>query len=129
MQTKTQILIVDDDPLMREMMRVLFEENNFEVVEAPDVSTGLRIAAERFPQLIIVDVMMPRLSGEDFIVALRADASTRHIPILVCSAKQPPADRECLELGANAYIKKPMQLPNLLDKSLQLLGLRKTTPR
>ena len=124
MQAKSKILVVDDDPFQREMVRGLFEgdKNNYEVLEAPDAMAGLETAARELPHLIICDVLMPRLTAFDFIAAVRTTPDIRHIPILVCSAKQPPVDRECLELGANAYMVKPVVLDALLSQAKTLLG-------
>ena len=124
MSAKSKILVVDDDPLIREMLKMLFEEdvNSYEVLQAPGVVEGLEAAANAIPQLIIVDIMMSRLSGYDFIVGIRSTPALRHIPILVYSAKQPPVERECLKLGASAYLQKPMDLEIFRRKAKELLG-------
>ncbi len=124
MEARSKILVVDDDPLIREMIKIMFVEdpNHYEVLDAPDVGKGLDLAVDNLPHLIITDVLMPRLSGFDLIVAIRSNPLVQHIPILVCSAKQPPVDRECLEMGANAYMSKPLQMDALLRKAKELLG-------
>ena len=124
MNAKAKILLVDDDPLLRSMLRTLFEEEqgHYEVAEASGVIEGLEAAANCVPHLIIVDVMMSRLTGLDFIVGIRSSPALRHIPILVYSGRQPPADRECLKLGANAYFSKPLDLDVFLRKAKELLG-------
>lgn len=124
MSEKSKILIVDDDPLIRQMLRMLFEEdvNRYEVLDAPGVVEGLEAAAAAVPHLIVVDIMMSRLSGYDFIVGIRSDPALKHIPIMVYSAKQPPVERECLKLGANAYFQKPLDLEIFRRKAKELLG-------
>ena len=107
---------------MRNLLRVLFETEHYQVLEAPDVALGLESALINLPQLIIVDVLMPRLSGMDFIAGIRSNPSAEHIPILVYSAKNPPADRLCIDLGANAYIKKPADMDVFRRKAMELLG-------
>lgn len=124
MEARSKVLIIDDDPLIREMIKILFEDdaNHYEVLEAGDVGKGLDLAVDHTPHLIITDVLMPRLSGFDLIVAIRSNPVVQHIPILVCSAKQPPADRECLEMGASAYLSKPLNMQVLLSTAKGLLG-------
>ena len=122
MENKTRVLVVDDDPHLRELLKALFEDDHYEVLEAADAATGLDSATQNIPHLIIVDVLMPRLSGLDFIAGIRTNPAARHVPILVYSAKHPPDDRRCLELGANAYLTKPVDLQVLRRKAKELLG-------
>jgi twitching motility two-component system response regulator PilH len=124
MEARSKILIVDDDPLIRSMIKILFQEdvNQYEVLEAGDVGKALDVAVDNRPHLIITDVLMPRLSGFDLIVAVRSNPLVSHIPILVCSAKQPPVDRECMEMGANGYLSKPLNMDVLLRTAKGLLG-------
>lgn len=121
-RAKTKILVIDDDPLQRQVMREIFESEPFEVLEADGAASGLEIAAAQFPHLIIIDVLMPRLSGFDFIAGVRTDPSLSHIPILVCSAMQPPSRQECFGLGANAYIEKPIDYDQLRAQAKLLVG-------
>ena len=124
MNAKSKILIVDDDPFIRQTLKLIFEEddNQYAVLEAEGVVEGLEKAALELPQLIITDVMMSRLTGYDLIVGVRSSPALKHIPLMVYSAKEPPVEKECLELGANVYLKKPADIHTLRAKAKAMLG-------
>lgn len=119
---RARILIIDDDPLQRQSMGGLFEPSRYEILEAPDVGAGLDVANKTLPQIIISDVLMPRLSGFDMIAAVRTSPSLKYVPIVICSAMQPPSEKKCLDLGANAYFSKPLDFEVFYKKVLELLG-------
>lgn len=112
MKSKSTVLIVDDDPSFRMLVRNILEsKDEFEVLEAGDVTDGLAVAAKDLPQVIILDLMMPKRSGQDFLVEARTNTAIRHIPILVCSGRDSELDeRRCRILGATSFIRKPFDL-------------------
>ena len=112
MKSKSAVLVVDDDPFFRTLVKSILEEKgDYEVLEAADVADGLAAAAKNLPQLIILDLMMPVKSGQDFLVAARTDAALKHIPVLVCSGRNSELDaRRCSLLGAAGFIHKPFQV-------------------
>ena len=83
---RTKILVVDDDNLQRSVVREIFRKDAYEVLEASDAAAGLAAAAEHLPQLILVDMRMPRMSGLEFIQSARANPDIKHIPIIVATA-------------------------------------------
>jgi DNA-binding response OmpR family regulator len=111
------LLFADDDPDIQLMMRRVAEKQGYEVIQAFDGEEALRVAQERQPDLIILDIMMPKMDGRDVCKALRAHEKTREIPILIFSAKGEQWDRVSgLEVGADDYIDKPFNLEQLLSK-------------
>jgi len=116
-------LVVDDEPSMRLLFRVNLAMGGYDVVEAGDAAEALsRIAGEPF-DVILLDVMMPGMSGFELAGRLQADAATAHIPFVFVSARADDADiRRGLELGAADYIVKPFD-PLTLSRRLDgILG-------
>ena len=109
------VLIVDDDPVIQLLLRVNFEMDGFEVRTADDGEQGLQMARAAVPNLVLLDVVMPKLDGYQVLAELRADESTKHVPVVLLSAKSDDADRQAgLEAGADAYVTKPFDPTKLL---------------
>jgi CheY-like chemotaxis protein len=102
------ILIVDDEPDIRFMMRLIFELAGHEVTEARHGGMGLKSVMDSRPDLVITDVMMPTMGGLEFIARLRSDPETATIPILVVSGNSE------LATAADARLSKPFLAPELL---------------
>jgi CheY-like chemotaxis protein len=120
---RTKILIVDDDPWLRDMLRALFTRETHEVHDAADAATGLKMAAATLPQLIVLDMRMPLMSGLDFIKAAKANPDIRHIPIIVLTGQSSTSSGyECLRAGATAYFEKPLDLDPFRRKVNEVLG-------
>jgi PAS domain S-box-containing protein len=114
---REKILLIDDDADMREYGRRLLEHYEFEVWEAIDGRHGLEIVAKRKPDLIIADVMMPRLDGLELLKILRSDDNTREIPVILLSARYGEDARiEGMEAGADDYVEKPFSANELLAR-------------
>jgi DNA-binding response OmpR family regulator len=113
--TKGRILVVEDDPSILRGLQLNLGMEGYSVRSAMDGETGLMLAREERPDLILVDVMLPRMGGLDLVRALRStDAAT---PILILSAKGQEADKVAgLDLGADDYIVKPFSLRELLAR-------------
>ena len=107
---RPHLLVVDDDPDIRATIRN-GAGDRYRITEAADGATALRLAGERQPDLIISDVMMPELDGNQFCAALKADPATSHLPVLLLTARHgEDARREGLAAGANGYLTKPFKL-------------------
>ncbi|MBI2381693.1 MAG: diguanylate cyclase [Gammaproteobacteria bacterium] len=105
-----EILIVDDTPANIEVLRGMLEAEGYRISAAPSGAIALRIAPRLQPALILLDVMMPELSGLETCQRLRADAETRHIPVIFVTAKNDTGDIvEGFGAGANDYITKPFR--------------------
>jgi two-component system alkaline phosphatase synthesis response regulator PhoP len=102
------VLVIDDEQDLIELVRYNLEKDGFEVVGALDGENGLRIARERKPDLVIVDLMLPGLDGLEVCRVLRGDERTSRIPVIMLTARSAEPDRIVgLELGADDYVTKP----------------------
>ena len=121
------LLIIDDNDDIRAYLRAVFGKE-YQIVEAEDGQQGLERATELTPNLVICDLMMPRLDGFGFCQALKTQEATSHIPVVMLTAKATVQDRiEGFELGADEYLTKPfnadeirVRVRNLLDKQERL---------
>ena len=103
-----QILIIEDDKVISEMVRYVLEKEGFQVVSAQDGLTGITRVKEIPLDLLILDLMLPGLSGLEICKRIRTDQSLNRLPILILSARGRETDRvTALELGADDYITKP----------------------
>jgi DNA-binding response OmpR family regulator len=120
------ICIVDDDPDVRELVEYKLVQNGHEVLSATNGQDALRLVSETNPALLLLDVMMPGLSGFDVLSQLRADPATTHLPIIMLTAKAQDADAERgFALGASDYMVKPFsprELLNRINAQLMLVG-------
>ncbi len=106
--TRHRILIVDDEPDLRSVLRFGLEVEGFEVIEAADGEQGLAMAREQAPDLMVLDLMLPRMDGYKVCRALKFDERYRRTPILILSARSGDTDRKlAMDVGADEYITKP----------------------
>ena len=116
-----RILIADDDPQLVRALRITLATHGYEVVAAPDGAAAVALAAKEHPDIVMVDLGMPRLDGVQVIQALRGWTSA---PIIVVSGRTGSADKvEALDAGADDYVTKPFQIDELLAR-LRALGRR-----
>jgi len=118
-----RVLVVDDDPVIQNLLRVNFEMEGYDVIVASDGVEGLERARNDEPDVVVLDVMMPRMDGLTVARHLKADPETAGIPILLLSAKAQAADLAAgEESGADDYLTKPFDPVNLLDRVAALLA-------
>ena len=123
---KGRILVVEDDPSILRGLQLNLTMEGYTVRSAMDGETGLALAATEHPDLVLVDVMLPKLGGLELIRALRA--RDREVPVLILSAKGQEADKVAgLDLGADDYVVKPFSLKELLARIAA--ALRRGKPR
>jgi len=113
-----KILLADDKPASRELIRAILAQSGYSIFEAGDGSEALRTAREILPDLIILDLHMPHLDGFQVIAQLRADQKFTATPILALTASAMRGDRErAMAAGFTGYIAKPIGL-NALRKEI-----------
>jgi CheY-like chemotaxis protein len=119
----TTVLVVDDDPVIQKLLQVNFEMEGYTVLTASDGVEGVERARADNPDIIICDIMMPRMDGLEVTKTLKADPATAKIPILLLSAKAQQADVAAGEnSGADAYVTKPFDPLDLLQRVSGLLS-------
>lgn len=120
----SDILIVDDNDDMRRYLRTILADR-FYVLEASDGQTGLQLARESVPDIILSDVMMPIMDGLEFCKRLKQDMITSHIPVILLTARNTDAQqKEGYECGADAYLTKPFSAEVLVARIYNLLKSR-----
>jgi two-component system cell cycle response regulator DivK len=109
------ILIIEDEPRNLKLIRDLLHRFGYETLEATDGEQGVRLARLRLPDLILMDIMMPKMDGLEATRIIKADTKTRHIPIIALTSYAMKGDRErTLEAGCDAYIAKPVDIQEVL---------------
>jgi len=115
--TKPRILIVDDEPDLLTVLRFGLEAAGFEVLQASDGEQGLALARQAVPDLMILDLMLPRMDGYKVCRALKFDERYKHIPIFILSARSGETDRRlATDLGADEVHTKPYDMKALIGR-------------
>lgn len=110
------ILHVEDNQYNRKIIRDLLTKNSYEIMEAHNGETALDVLAHRRPDLILMDVQLPKLSGLEATRRIRADPLLAEIPVIaITSFALSGDDRSALEAGCNAYLAKPFRPRDLLE--------------
>ena len=110
------VLVVDDDPVIVNLLRVNFEIEGYTVLTATTGEAGLAQARSGGPDVIVLDVMMPGMDGIEVARRLRAEEDTRKIPIIMLSAKAQSSDIQAGLAVADEYVTKPFEPIELLDR-------------
>jgi len=118
-----RLLVIEDDPAVSMLLRLILENDGHEVLVAEDGSRGVAVATRRSPDAIILDVMMPFMDGFAVLEALREDERTAKVPVMMLSAIQEEALKErCYRLGAQTFVRKPFDAEMLLATVHELLA-------
>ena len=116
------ILIVEDMELNRELLAQLLEDEH-KLIFAEDGLTALEVVAETGPDLILMDLSLPRMDGWEVTRRLKADPALRHIPVIVLTAHAMRGDEErCLDAGMDGYVSKPIDPRRLADALASVAG-------
>ena len=119
---KSKVLVVDDEVHITTLLRATLRMYDYEVVVAYDGVEALEKVDSEKPDIIILDIKMPRLDGWGVCKQLKTDERTKKIPIIILTAYGQAADcKKSLEVGADKFMTKPFEIPNLLDLIQKLL--------
>lgn len=117
------IMHVEDNEYNRKIVRDLLSRSNYELVEAKDGEAALHALAQRRPDLILMDVQLPKMSGLEVTRRIKADPAFTQIPVIaITSFALSGDDRLALEAGCNAYIPKPFRPRDLLEMIRRFIG-------
>lgn len=116
------ILIVEDNEKNRRLVRDVLQHKGYRTIEAENAEDGIVLARERHPQLILMDIQLPGMSGIQALGLLRADPTTRGIPAMAVTASVMSPDRErVMDAGFDGFQRKPLSLVPFLDEVAALL--------
>ncbi len=118
-----KILIVDDEPNIVMTLEYTFKKANFEVFIARDGQEALDICKNNFPDVIILDVMMPMVDGYATLEQIKKDSNLQHTKVIFLSAKNKESDiQKGMDLGANAYLTKPFSIKKVVEQVMELIS-------
>ena len=125
MRTPPLILIVDDNPANVEILQMRLLANNYEIITATDGEKGLAVARERLPDLILLDIMMPKIDGLEVCSLLKSDPELPFMPIIMVTAKADSKDIIAgLEAGSDEYLTKPVDQGALVARVKSMLRIK-----
>lgn len=118
------ILIIEDDPDIIGLLQYRLEHKGFEVITAQTGDEGLRLAEERRPDLITLDINLPEVNGFTICSMLKGNEEYKHIPIIMLTARDEESDHVFFEhMAPEAYITKPFEVEDLLVKINEFVGV------
>ena len=125
--SKAKIAIVEDDVAISNMYRIKFETEGFEVQTAENGAIGLQMIEKMSPSIVLLDVMMPEMNGDEMLEKLRAEEWGKDLPVIILTNLGPQEAPDALkELNVNSYIVKaemtPKQVADFVKKKLEELG-------
>ncbi len=118
----SKVLVVEDSPPQREMITALLKDSGLSVTSASDGVEALEQIQGARPDIVVLDIVMPRMNGYELCRRLKSDPATQEVPVVMCSTKGEEFDRYWgMRQGADAYIAKPFQPQELVGTVKQLL--------
>lgn len=119
MKIKT-VLIIDDNSSNVKLFRDIIESRDWKAIDAENAETGIDLARENLPDLILMDIQLPGINGLEATKLLKNDAATAHIPVIALTSQAMAGDREkAIEAGCDEYITKPIQFREFV-KNLEM---------
>ena len=114
--TGKKILVIDDEPAMHQLLKVILEGGGFELVGPEDHGEASNSIKRKQPDLIILDIMMPEVDGFEILKGLKRDEDTKRIPVIILSVLNMEDEiNKALSMGADLYLTKPFDPSSLLD--------------
>ena len=121
-----RVLVVDDEVYILHILDFILGAENYDVVTATNGEQALQKVREEKPDLVILDIMMPKLDGYETCRLIKGDPETQNVPVILLTAKGREVDQKLgREVGASDYITKPFSPTKLIDRVQAILGVRK----
>ena len=122
---KQMVLVIEDDELNQKLVKEILRVGNYRSIEAMDAETGIQLARRHKPDLILMDVHLPKMDGLSATRLIKSDEDLKQIPIVALTALAMPEDLgKALEAGCDDYVTKPFRIKDLLKTIDQLLGFK-----
>jgi two-component system, OmpR family, alkaline phosphatase synthesis response regulator PhoP len=121
-----KVLVVDDEVYILHILDFILGAESYDVVTATNGEQALQKVRDEKPDLVILDIMMPKLDGYETCRMIKNDTATKHIPVILLTAKGREIDQKLgREVGANDYITKPFSPNKLIERVQAILGVRR----
>jgi len=121
----SHVLVIEDDPFVRRLLDLHLTNAGHEVTLARDPVEGLKSVLESVPELILLDIEMPYMSGLEVLRALKSDPASRHVPVVMLTSRTDDATMaQATRDGADAFLNKPIRIERILETLDQLLPHR-----
>lgn len=123
-EIQKKILVIDDEEDMQRLLKIRFEQENFKVLLAGDGDVGLKVAEQEVPDIIILDIMMPKMDGYTCLKEIRKLPKIKDVPILMLSGKEEEKVRDLFAFQKiSGYIEKPFELDTFVAKVKEILKI------
>jgi len=123
---QAKILVVDDEVYILHILDFILGAENYDVVTASNGEQAIQKVREEKPDLVILDIMMPKLDGYETCRMIKKDPATKHIPVILLTAKGREVDQKLgREVGASDYMTKPFSPSKLIERVQAILGVRR----
>ena len=124
MAEQKKILIIDDEEDIQKLLKIRLQQENFNVAVAEDGDVGIKMAEQELPDMILLDIMMPRMDGYTCLKEIRKLPKTRDIPVLMLSGKEEEKVKDLFAFQKiSGYMEKPFELDNLVSKVKEILKM------
>src|SRR5512133_682233 len=116
-KTSPMVLVVDDSNTNVVLLEAILNDKGFEIETALNAKEAFEIMNKKVPDLILLDLLMPKINGYDFLQQVKGDNRTHHVPVIIVSAVTETENiKKTLEMGAVDFIKKPIDIQELIEK-------------
>ena len=124
MAEQKKILVIDDEEDMQKLLKMRLEQENFNIISANDGDVGVKVAEQELPDLILLDIMMPKMDGYTCLKEIRKLPKTKDIPVVMLSGKEEEKVRDLFAFQKiSGYIEKPFELDDLVAKAKEVLKI------
>jgi len=118
-----KILIVEDEPLISKVLTIRLESLGYKVLSALDGEEGLDLVKKEKPDLVMLDIGLPKLDGNTLCELIKIDAATKHVKVIMLTGHRQMNEMEdSFKAGADVYVNKPYEWPRLLEHVKKLIG-------
>ncbi len=124
MGEQKKVLVIDDEPDMQKLLKIRLEQENLQVITAGDGEAGVKMAEQEIPDIILLDIMMPKMDGYSCLKELRSLPNTKNTPVLMLSGKEEDKVADLFAFQKiSGYMEKPFELDDVVKKIKEILKI------